>query len=85
MGVQHETVNHSEHFLDPETGVHTNTIEGIWNGIKLQIAPRNRNKELIENHLLEYIWRKNNKETLWESLLFALRTTGYFKENDNDE
>lgn len=85
MGVQHETVNHSENFLDPETGVHTNTIEGLWNGIKLQIAPRNRNKELIENHLLEYIWRKHNKGNLWESLLFAFRTTGYFKENNINE
>src|SRR5690242_4479546 len=65
LGVTHKTVNHSKHFTDPETGVHTNTIEGLWNGIKLQIAPRNRNKEYIENHLLEFIWRKVNKDRLW--------------------
>ena len=60
--VHHKTVNHSKHFTNPETGVHTNTIEGLWNGIKQQIAPRSRNKSLIENHLLEFIWRKRNKD-----------------------
>jgi len=25
----------SEHFLDPVTGVHTNTIGGTWNGMKM--------------------------------------------------
>jgi transposase-like protein len=82
LGVSHETVNHSEHFTDPKTGVHTNTIEGLWNGIKLQIAPRNRNKELIENHLLEFIWRKINKDTLWDSFVSALRNTAYYDYDD---
>jgi transposase-like protein len=78
LGVTHQTINHSINFTDPETGVNTNTIEGIWNGIKLQIAPRNRNKELIENHLLEYIWRKKHKNDLWYSFIDALRTTAYY-------
>ena len=26
----HDTVSHSLHYKDPDTGVHTNTIEGTW-------------------------------------------------------
>ncbi|CAG8606005.1 4073_t:CDS:2, partial [Scutellospora calospora] len=67
LGVTHKSVNHSKNFTDPITGVHTNTIEGLWNGIKLQIAPRNRNKNLIKDHLLEFIWRRINKDKLWDA------------------
>ena len=35
-------VNHPLHYKDPVTGVHTNGIEGTWNGIKLAIVPRGR-------------------------------------------
>lgn len=77
--ITHRTVNHSQHFVDPITGVHTNTIEGFWNGIKLQIPPRNRTRDAITNHLLEFIWRKKNQNDLWGGLVDALRTTGYYE------
>lgn len=77
IGMTHRTVNHSRHFVDPETGVHTNTIEGIWNGMKLKIAPRNRNEEHVDGHLLAFIWKRNNIENLWVGLLDALRETAY--------
>ena len=30
----HVTVNHSQHFLDPETGVCTNHMEAYWSAVK---------------------------------------------------
>ncbi len=34
LGYQHFTVNHSENYKDPETGVHTNNIESNWRPLK---------------------------------------------------
>jgi transposase-like protein len=77
LGFIHKTVNHSKNFKDPETGVHTNTIEGTWNGIKLGIPPRNRNKDSVSGHLIEFVWRRKNEANLWNGLLNALKTTYY--------
>jgi hypothetical protein len=77
LGMVHMTVNHSKTFKDNVTGVHTNTIEGLWNGVKTSIPPRNRNKSTIDCHLMEYVWRKKNKGRLWEAFLDALADTHY--------
>jgi hypothetical protein len=79
LNMTHQTVNHSENFVDPITGVHTNTIEGFWNGLKYHIAPRNRNQNDIDEHLLEEIWRRKHQGNLWNALLDALKTVGYFE------
>ena len=73
----HGTVNHSQFFRDPTTGVHTNTIEGYWNGLKMQIKPRSRVKEVIEDHLFENIWRAKFKDSMWTSFLAALKDVLY--------
>jgi ISXO2-like transposase domain len=72
LGIQHLKVNHSQSFVDPLTGAHTNTIEGTWHGLKLAIPQRERSESKINGYLLEFIWRQKNKGHEWESLLQCL-------------
>jgi transposase-like protein len=74
LDVQHRTVNHSNHFVDPEDGTHTNSIEGTWNGLKLKIFPRNRSKDGMKYHLLEFIWRRKHENDLWGGFIESLRS-----------
>ncbi|KAG1237981.1 hypothetical protein G6F68_001119 [Rhizopus microsporus] len=41
----HRTVNHSQTFRDGD--MCTNTIEGTWNGIKMNIIPSHRGKKMM--------------------------------------
>jgi transposase-like protein len=77
LGFHHLTVNHSKNFKDAETGAHTNTIEGTWNGLKLKIAPRNRTRDGMDEMLLEFIWRRIHSTKLWEEFIRAMRDTHY--------
>src|SRR5271154_6981704 len=77
FSVTHETVNHSLHFKDPITGIHTNTIEGTWSGVKHHIPIRNRNKGSVEEHLLTFVWRRQNLSRLWDAFVMALAETHY--------
>jgi len=74
----HETVNHSKEFKVPDTNIHTNTIEGTWNGIKMNMAPRNRNINAIDEHLMEFIWRRQHFDDLWNSFLNCLADTAFY-------
>ena len=76
IGFEHHTVNQSICFKDEVTGVHTNTVEGTNNALKIMIRPRNRTK-YIDHHLFEFVWRRQHGLTLWTSFLNALRDIHY--------
>lgn len=73
----YEKVNHSDWFVDPVTGVHTNTIEGTWGAMKRGTPVRKRTKKQLQGCLFEFIWRRRNEGNLWNGLLSALRDVTY--------
>jgi transposase-like protein len=76
LGYEHYTVNHSENFKDPVTGVHTNSIEGTWQKIKHGVTfPRfGVRKEHLASYLAEYHWRcRFGDEELWHAYLECIR------------
>ncbi|KAG8222183.1 hypothetical protein J437_LFUL001275 [Ladona fulva] len=50
-----------------------NTLRGTWEGLKQNVARRNRTTERIEEHLWEFIWRSKHADDAWDGLLFALK------------
>ncbi|KCZ78443.1 hypothetical protein H311_00529 [Anncaliia algerae PRA109] len=46
LKLEHFTVNHKGNFINPQGNVHTNSIEGLNNGMKHLIRLRNKNKKI---------------------------------------
>jgi transposase-like protein len=78
LDVTHGIVNHSQCFKVLVTNVHTNTIKGTWSGVKWKIAPRNQTEELIDDHLFEFVWKRQNHGRLWEAFVECLKNTKYW-------
>lgn len=77
IGVTHRTVNHSKEFVNSATGVHTNSIEGKWAGLKRRIVLRGRVESTLPNYLFEQIWRSKHKNDLWNGFISSLREISY--------
>jgi hypothetical protein len=73
----HMKVNHSKTFKDPQTGACTNSIEGTWAALKATIPKRNRTKGDIDSYVLNYIWRRQHKNNLWQSFIKCLADTDF--------
>jgi transposase-like protein len=77
LGYNHLTVNHSQNYVDPDTGACTNTAEGLNSGLKRRIPVRNRTANGIEGHLFEYVWRRQNRDRLFDALIDAMAEIHY--------
>lgn len=70
-GYIHKTVNHSQNFVDPETGAYTQNIESSWRFLRRRLARGGINTNL-DLHMCEFLWRKRNvalRNDLFQSLL----------------
>ena len=66
----HFTVNHSENFVDPRTGSHTQTIESVWGALKHFL--RSVGKHLgphIEEYIAEFLYRRAHAGRLFDKIL----------------
>ena len=58
LGFIHQTVNHSRHYVDPVTRVHTNNIEARWSACKASFKRRfGITREMLPSYLDEHMWR----------------------------
>lgn len=60
-GVQytHHTVNHSQNFVDPTTGSHTQSVESMWSSCKQMMRKtQTMQSQLFHTYLPEFMWRK---------------------------
>lgn len=73
VGYIHLMVNHSKNFIDPHTGAHTNTIEGLWSQVKRKLKAMNGTlKSKIPGYLDEFNWRKLHPGDHFDNILAGI-------------
>jgi len=72
VGYVHKMVNHQEHYVDPDTGAHTQGIEWSWLDAKIQILKKKRGVplHLLQSHLDHYCWQLWRKDEPDQFLAF---------------
>ena len=62
LNYTHHTVIHERHYVNPQTGIHTNWREIFWSNLKTKIKLiRGNSREMPNGHLDKYICRYNRK------------------------
>lgn len=61
-GYHHDTVNHSEEFVNSQTGAHTQNIESSWRYMRRFLSRGGVHKDTLADHLSEFLWRRRVKK-----------------------
>ena len=64
LGYVHQTVNHSQNFTDPVTGVCTNHVEAYWCAVKRRFKKMiGTASGMVPSYLDEHMWRERYGRT----------------------
>lgn len=79
LGFNHDSVNHSKNFTNPENPlIHTQTIENRWGQIKLMIKKMGRiSRDKFPQKLKEITWRIQNRDNIQDALLEIIIKNSY--------
>ena len=69
----HFPVNHSSNYVDPETGAHTQTIEGLWSHVKDFLPVRGMKPHDLGSYLGWFMWDRNCRQLKHDKFLHFLR------------
>ena len=60
--ILHYSVNHSENYVDPCTGAHTQTIEGFWRHCKSYLPNSGLKPRYLQSYLGSFLWYRYCKQ-----------------------
>ena len=65
----HGVVNHSLHFVEPTTGVHTQNVESYWARVKTKLKRmKGCHAHQLPSYLDEFMWRERFGQTARDTL-----------------
>ena len=77
LGFEHRVVIHENHFVDPATGAHTNSVENYWQRCKRRLKRiYGTNRNLLPSHIDEFMWLERYGKSIsdcWNNLFRTLK------------
>lgn len=71
---EHFVVNHSQNFVDPLTGCHTQSVERMWREVKrIRRTCEGINPIDVDGYIAEYLWRKEENVSYENGFYKALQ------------
>ena len=71
--VLHYPVNHSKNYVSPETGAHTQTIEGLWSHVKNFLPIHGMNPRDLGSYLGWFMWTRYCKQQNLDKFVHVLK------------